>query len=75
MIRPQYIRKPMRGPLPKFLESLLKKEYPNNARAVYGTMNRIGAMHGSKETPKGKRMQVKHDRDRGKKQTIAGMMQ
>lgn len=39
--------------MPKFLERELQREYPNNPHAVYGTMNAIGAMHGSKETPKG----------------------
>jgi len=32
-------------------------------RIVYGTMNNLGAMHGSKETAKGKRMDAKHKRD------------
>lgn len=47
--------------MPKFLEKALKAEYPSNDRAVYGTMNAIGAMRGSKETPKGRAMQAKHD--------------
>lgn len=47
--------------MPRFLERKLKQEYPNNPGAVYGTMNSIGAMHGNKETPKGARMQTKHD--------------
>ena len=51
--------------MPKFLEQKLKAEYPNNPRAVYGTLNNIGAMHGNKETPKGKAMQVKHDAKAG----------
>jgi len=49
--------------MPKFLEAKLKAEYPNNPRAVYGTMNNLGAMSGNKETPKGAAMQAKHDRD------------
>jgi hypothetical protein len=48
--------------LPKFLEEKLKKEYPNNDAAVYGTMNAIGAMKGNKETEKGRRMQEKHEK-------------
>lgn len=48
--------------MPQFLEEKLKKEYPNNPHAVYGTMNRIGAMKGNKETAKGREMQAKHDR-------------
>ena len=46
--------------MPKFLEAKLKKEYPNNPHAVYGTMNAIGAMHGNKETKKGAAMEHKH---------------
>ena len=56
--------------MPKFLEAKLKAEYPNNPGAVYGTLNKLGAMKGSKETPKGRRMEAKHMRDmlkRGKK--------
>lgn len=48
---------------PKFLEEKLKKEYPNNPSAVYGTMNKMGAMHGNKETAKGRSMEAKHRRD------------
>jgi hypothetical protein len=36
-------------------------EYGNNPHAVYGTLNNIGAMRGNKVTPKGERMQAKHD--------------
>jgi hypothetical protein len=46
--------------MPKFLEDKLKAEYPNNPHAVYGTMNKLGAMHGNKETPKGAKMQAEH---------------
>jgi len=56
--------------MPKFLEAKLKAEYPNNPGAVYGTLNKLGAMRGSKETAKGRRMEAKHMRDmlkRGKK--------
>jgi hypothetical protein len=49
--------------MPKFLENALKKEYPNNPHAVYGTLNKIGAMHGNKETPKGRAMEQKHFRE------------
>jgi hypothetical protein len=49
--------------MPKFLEEKLKAEYPNNPSAVYGTLNRLGAMHGNKETAKGRAMQAKHTRD------------
>lgn len=47
--------------MPQFLESKLKAEYGNNPHAIYGTMNKIGAMKGNKETAKGKRMEAKHE--------------
>ena len=47
--------------MPKFLEDKLKAEYPNNPHAVFGTMNKVGAMKGNKETPKGARMEAKHE--------------
>jgi len=55
--------------MPKFLEDKLKKEYPGNDKAVYGTMNKIGAMRGNKITAKGREMEKKHERDKkaGKK--------
>ena len=46
--------------MPKFLEAKLKKEYPNNPGAVYGTMNVLGYMHGNKGTAKGKAASAKH---------------
>jgi hypothetical protein len=49
--------------VPKFLIDKLKTEYPNNSRAVYGTLNNIGAMKGNKETPKGVAMEQKHRAD------------
>jgi hypothetical protein len=49
--------------MPKFLERRLLSEYGGNKHAVYGTLNKIGAMHGNKDTAKGKAMQKKHDRD------------
>ena len=45
---------------PKFLEKKLEKEYGDNKHAIYGTMNKIGAMKGNKETKKGKKMEKKH---------------
>ena len=47
--------------MPKFLEEKLEREYPGNKKAVFGTMNKIGAMHGNKETALGKKMEKKHD--------------
>ena len=36
------------------VEKKLKREYPNNPHAVYGTLNKAGLMHGNKATAKGK---------------------
>jgi len=49
--------------MPKFLIDKLKREYPNNPSAVYGTLNNLGAMKGNKETPKGAAMERKHEAD------------
>lgn len=35
------------------VERKLKAEYPGNAHAVYGTLNKIGLMKGNKPTKKG----------------------
>lgn len=48
--------------MPKFLETILRKEYGNDPHAIYGTMNKIGAMRGNKETAKGRQMQAKHNK-------------
>jgi hypothetical protein len=37
------------------VEAKLKKRYPGNPGAVYGTLNKIGLMRGSKTTRKGAR--------------------
>lgn len=56
--------------MPAFLEERLKREASRKgysgrraARYVFGAMNNIGAMHGNRETRKGKRMAAKHRRD------------
>lgn len=36
------------------VEKKLKAEYPNNPKAVYGTLNEIGLMKGNKTTAKGR---------------------
>lgn len=59
--------------MPLFLEKKLKKEYGDNPHAIYGTMNKIGAMHGNKETAKGKAMERKHEHGH-KKEEIAKKM-
>jgi hypothetical protein len=37
------------------VESKLKKEYPNNPGAVYGTLNKAGLMKGNRPTKKGEK--------------------
>ena len=49
--------------MPKFLEDKLRSEYGNNPHAIFGTMNKIGAMRGNKETAKGRQMERKHEAD------------
>lgn len=51
--------------MPKFLEQKLKKEYPGNPGAVYGTLNDLGYMRGNRETAKGKAAEQKHDAKKG----------
>lgn len=53
--------------MPLFLENKLKREGKSKGMSgdrldayVYGTLNNMGAMKGSKETAKGKRMEKKH---------------
>ena len=59
--------------MPKFLEEKLRKEYGDNPRAIYGTMNKIGAMRGNKITAKGREMERKHNAKmrRGKVRRLA----
>lgn len=56
--------------MPKFLERLLAKEADKKnlgkkrtGAYVYGTLNKLGLMKGSKETSKGKEADKKHLRD------------
>ena len=42
-----------RGSAVSQVEKHLKKEYGNNPKAIYGTLNKIGLMHGNKPTQKG----------------------
>lgn len=51
--------------MPKFLENKLKKQYGNKSKVPFMIMNKIGAMHGNKETKKGERMEKKHESDMG----------
>lgn len=47
--------------MPKFLEEKLRAEYGANSKVPYKVMNAIGAMHGNKETAKGREMERKHE--------------
>ena len=54
--------------MPKFLEERLRKAakaagIKDVDRYVYGGMNNLGAMRGNQETAKGRRMEIKHERD------------
>lgn len=56
--------------MPKFLKSALRHEATKKGltgeaadRYVFGGLNNIGAMHGSKETAKGRAMEAKHAAD------------
>lgn len=53
--------------MPAFLEAKLKQRYGANSAVPYKIMNSIGAMHGNKETAKGRAMDAKHERDMAKK--------
>lgn len=53
--------------MPKFLEKKLKSEYGGDSTVPYKVMNKIGAMKGNKETAKGRAMEAKHQRKRGRK--------
>jgi len=60
--------------VPAFLENKLKAEYGQNSKIPYAVMNKLGAIHGNKETAKGRAMQAKHNRDMGKKRNIGELM-
>ncbi len=49
--------------MPKFLEKKLKKQYGEKSDIPYKVMNKLGYMHGNKETAKGAAAQRKHDSD------------
>jgi len=50
--------------MPAFLEKKLKTEYGADSSIPYKVMNSIGAMHGNKETAKGREMEVQHQNKR-----------
>ena len=47
--------------MPKFIEKKLEKEYGDDKHAIYGTMNKLGYMKGSKETKRGEKAEEKHE--------------
>jgi hypothetical protein len=47
--------------MPQFLEDKLENQYGQGDPRVYKTMNALGYMKGSKETPKGKAAQAAHE--------------
>ena len=47
--------------MPRFLEAKLKKEYGKDSDVPYKVMNKLGVMHGNKETKKGKAEERKHE--------------
>lgn len=53
--------------MPKFLEKKLRQEYGDNDSAIYGTMNKLGFMKGSKITAKGKAAEREHTIKKKKK--------
>lgn len=64
--------------MPAFLEAKLKKEYSRKGltgkdldHAIYGTMNKMGAMQGSQITEKGREMEAEHEA--GKRKAKAHM--
>lgn len=63
--------------MPEFLERRLRAQARKKGfsgeradRYVYGAMNDLGAMHGSKETAKGREMEHKHNEDTMKPHNI-----
>jgi len=55
------------------VEAKLKARYGSNAHAVYGTLNKIGLMHGSKPTAKGlKKARMNRTRPSAPRHTAMG---
>ena len=57
--------------MPQFLESKLKQEYGAKSKVPFAVMNKLGYMHGNKETPAGEAAQAKHEADMKKGQAKA----
>ena len=49
--------------MPKFLEEKLKAEYGSDSSIPFKVMNKMGVMHGNKETDKGREMDAQHEAD------------
>ena len=58
--------------MPKFLETKLKQQYGADSAIPYKVMNAMGAMHGNKETAKGRAMERKHKADKIRKIRAGG---
>jgi hypothetical protein len=56
--------------MPKFLETKLKKKYGEDSDIPYKIMNKLGFMHGSKETEKGKAAARKHAKKKAQRRAI-----
>lgn len=66
--------------MPEFLERRLRQQARKKGfsgeradKYVYGAMNDMGAMHGSKETAKGREMEAKHEDDMAKGHNLREM--
>lgn len=57
--------------MPAFLENKLKAEYGASSKIPYAIMNKLGYMHGNKETAKGKAAERKHRRKMGSLRDMA----
>lgn len=55
--------------MPAFLEQKLKKEYGEKSDVPYKIMNKMGLMHGNKETAKGRRADREHQLDAVKRKS------
>ena len=56
--------------MPKFLEDKLKQEYGADSKIPYKVMNKLGYMHGNKETEKGAEADAKHAQKEGAKRAL-----
>lgn len=56
--------------MPAFLERKLKAEYGEHSKAPYAIMNKLGYMHGNKETAKGRAAEAKHSKKMSARQMM-----